>query len=358
MKGLPFQSFVLAAAVCYSGVLTGAPLGRILEWEYDLSSLPASQSGGIATSAHVVMSNVVITSAGLRSGLVVRSNGEIVPYGRVILPAWLTNVSAISIGETVVALKRDGTVTNFGGRDMTWASTPPGLSNVVAVSAGTGHCLALKRDGVVVGWGDKRLSRGVPAGVTNIVAVGARPSINGRDIALKSDGTVLEWSLNGPIEAGRYPVMENGVVTGYTSKLVDVLAVDGLSNVVRIAIGDEYGAAGPARGFSLALKSDGTVFGWGANGQGQATGITSTNAPFSDRGLVTVGGQLLSNVVAIAAGYYGLALKSDGAVVSWGYVGRRQVAVPGGLGHVVAIAAEGNSYYALVTNSDEPSAGK
>lgn len=50
---------------------------------------------------------------------------------------------------------------------------------------------------------------------------------------------------------------------------------------------------------SLALKSDGTVVGWG-NGSG---------------GTIPPG---LESVVSIAAGDHSLALKSDGTVVAWG----------------------------------------
>ena len=66
-----------------------------------------------------------------------------------------------------------------------------------------------------------------------------------------------------------------------------------LSDVTAIAAGF---------GYSLALKSDGTVVAWGSNARGQAS--------------VPAG---LSGVTAIAAGYYhSLALKSDGTVVAWG----------------------------------------
>jgi hypothetical protein len=96
-----------------------------------------------------------------------------------------------------------------------------------------------------------------------------------------------------------------------------------LSNVVAIAAGGYH---------SLALKSDGTVVGWGYNDEGEATPPEG-----------------LSNVVAIAAGgYHSLALKSDGTVVGWGYNDEGEATPPEGLSNVVAIAA-GYSFSLAIT---------
>ena len=54
---------------------------------------------------------------------------------------------------------------------------------------------------------------------------------------------------------------------------------------------------------NLALKSDGTVVGWGSDFIGSGATIPPPG---------------LSNVVAIAAGGHSLALRSDGTVVGWG----------------------------------------
>ena len=84
--------------------------------------------------------------------------------------------------------------------------------------------------------------------------------------------------------------------------------------------------------FSLALKSDGTVVGWGDNAYGQAT--------------LPPG---LSIVIAIAAGTdHGLALKSDGAVVAWGYNYQGATNVPAVLTNVTAVAAGYSHSLAIV----------
>ena len=66
-----------------------------------------------------------------------------------------------------------------------------------------------------------------------------------------------------------------------------------LTNINQIAAGDIH---------SLALKSDGTIAGWGDNRHGQAT-------PPEEK-----------DFIAIAAGdLHSLGLKSDGTIVGWGY---------------------------------------
>jgi len=89
-----------------------------------------------------------------------------------------------------------------------------------------------------------------------------------------------------------------------------------------------------AKQVGVALKQDGTVVAWGDNTVGQ------TSLPAG-----------LSNVVAVAAGYYhSLALRSDGTVVAWGNNGSGQTNVPAGLSNVVAIA--GGDSHSLALRSD------
>src|SRR6185312_1603769 len=112
--------------------------------------------------------------------------------------------------------------------------------------------------------------------------------------ALKSDGTVWSWGSNGFGQLG------NG---GYTSTTTPVQTT--ITGVVAIS---SWSA------FTLALKSDGTVWGWGTDYSGElGDGGSNTNRPSPVRTLN------LTNVVAIANGWiHGLAVKSDGTVWTWG----------------------------------------
>jgi alpha-tubulin suppressor-like RCC1 family protein len=77
-----------------------------------------------------------------------------------------------------------------------------------------------------------------------------------------------------------------------------------LDAVTSIAAGDEH---------SLALRSDGTVWAWGANASGQLGDGTT------DRRTQPARVEALDNVRGIAAGHaFSLALKADGSVWAWG----------------------------------------
>jgi hypothetical protein len=136
------------------------------------------------------------------------------------VPAGLSNVVAISAGDAhSLALQNDGTVVAWGDifNSSGWAPeiVPTGLSNVVAISAGYDHSLALKNDGTVVAWGDNNDGLGnfcgqsvVPAGLSNVVAISAGGY---HSLALKNDGTVVAWGYNGDGEC-TVPAGLNGVV--------------------------------------------------------------------------------------------------------------------------------------------------
>ena len=86
-----------------------------------------------------------------------------------------------------------------------------------------------------------------------------------------------------------------------------------VSNIVAISAGSYH---------SLLLCSDGTVIGLGDNFFGEAVGFTN-ELPYRANGKVRIGGAVLSNVVSIATGRtFSLALKNDGTVVGWGQQAR------------------------------------
>ena len=113
-------------------------------------------------------------------------------------------------------------------------------------------------------------------------------------MAVKDDGTVWAWGLNDQGQLG------DGTSTNSNLPV----QVSGLTGVTSVAGGAYY--------HSLALKNDGTVWGWGYGFYGQLGNGANANSSVP----VEV---LLTGVTAIAAGgHHSLALLSDGTVRAWG----------------------------------------
>jgi alpha-tubulin suppressor-like RCC1 family protein len=280
----------------------------------------------------------------------------------------LANVMEVSGGQShSLMLKADGTVWSCGyngygqlGDGTTIKRTSPVqvLSGVSKVQAGSMHSLVLKLDGSIWSWGyGLRGERGdgttnkvqtTPVQVLNLTGMTDVAGGGTHSIGLKSDGTVWTWGYNlyGQLGLGYTNSFENtpvnvpslsGIIRiaagnthttvlkndgtvwsfgrnlsgqlgdGTTAQRATPVRVSGLSGVVDIA-------AGPEGGHTLALKSDGTVWAWGAANDGQLGEGTNVS-----KRLTPVQVTNLNQVAAIAAGAsHSLAMKSDGTVWVWG----------------------------------------
>lgn len=182
-----------------------------------------------------------------------------------------------------------------------------GLSGVTAIAGSGDNGYALRSDGTVWGWGYNYAGQIGPrttpddvvnlpvriAGVDNVTAIATD---GGTAHALRSDGTVWSWGSNFSGELGI------GTTGGASSTPVQVV---GLTDVTAIVAGGDT---------RYALRSDGTVWSWGSNAEGQlgngsGTGMSGTAAPVRD----------LTGVVAVAAAYRtGFAVLADKTVLAWG----------------------------------------
>ncbi len=254
----------------------------------------------------------------------------------------------------VVALKGDGTVLAWGANALggvgdgtfTTRLSPvqvSGLgagSGVTAVATGLSHSVAAKADNSVWAWGSNNNSNlgnpsvvgpsNVPVPVSNLGPGSGVIALAGGGnftLALKSDGSVWGWGNNNTGQLGigstttqPVPVQVKG--PGGTGFLAGVIAI----------------SAPPVGGgtFALALKSDGTVWAWGINTNGQlgdGTVVTRTT-PVQVQGL--------TGIVGIdAAGTHALALRADGAVFAWGSNANGQLGTGNNSASTVALAVSG-----------------
>jgi alpha-tubulin suppressor-like RCC1 family protein len=203
----------------------------------------------------------------------------------------------------------------------------PGLTDVVAVAAGSGCSFAVRRNWQLLAWGlnagngllgttpqsfvETRASwapnSNVP--VPLAVAFDAVDVVAGDShvLALTRDGRVFAWGRGdkGQLGVGPMPIIQFKTRTPAAMPYMAYpLPVPGLTEVAAVSAG---------RTHSLALMKDGTVRAWGENRWGElGDGTTITrNAP------VPVAG--LRGAVAVAAGSgFSLAVLGDGTVMSWG----------------------------------------
>jgi alpha-tubulin suppressor-like RCC1 family protein len=225
-------------------------------------------------------------------------------------------VAEVSTGEFhTCARKTDGTLWCWGydadgelGDGTTNGSFPPEQvsTNVAQVSTGYLHTCAVKSDGSVWCWGQNgsgQLGDGTTTTRTSPVPVmglgGPVTQVSAGDdhtCALKSDGTVWCWGGNVLGQLG----------DGTTSGRATPAAVPALgSAVVEVSANDQ---------FACARKTDGTLWCWGGNTDGELGNGTLNNATTPVQ--VTALGNSVAEVSAGDNG--GCALKTDGSLWCWG----------------------------------------
>src|ERR1041384_3913153 len=232
------------------------------------------------------------------------------------------------VGGFTVALKADGTVWTWGDNQLgelgngttSDRATPgqvPGLNNVVAIAAGGAYAGAVRSDGTVWMWGwnlhgqlgdGTTTLRPTPVQVVGLSSIVAINLGGNHSLALKSDGTVWAWGLNCCGQLG----------DGTTSEQHAPVQVVGPSNVVAIAAGGRQDDSCNEEGHSIALKSDGTMWAWGLNNNGQLGDGTTTCR--------SVPVQVKTGVIELDAGWHHTVaiVGTNGQVWTWGanYVGQ------------------------------------
>jgi alpha-tubulin suppressor-like RCC1 family protein len=179
------------------------------------------------------------------------------------------------------------------------------LSNVVAMAAGSFAALAVDADGQAWSWGynfDGRLGVGSSDYMLHVSYPVPIPKLtNVSDVAMGLR-SAFALKTDGTVWAWGFNGNCQSGSRAFENKNSPV-KVSGLSEVKQIAV---------STNFALALKTDGTVWGWGAGyyiGQDSVSDICTPVKIDS-----------LSNVTSIAAGdSSGYAVRDDGTVMAWGF---------------------------------------
>ena len=280
--------------------------------------------GGIGDHTLFVLDNGQVQGWGkndagqLGTGVTGMSN----PSAQTAVANWsLEGMIAIDAGYgQSIALKADGTVWTWGsdnsgelGDDLTSAnkSTPVQVTgfyrNIVAIAAGSYHCLALDSNGQVWSWGNDGNGQ---LGDDTAIANKYTPVLAGsgtycraigaggyHSLAVTYYGSVVAWGWNGYGQLGN-----NSTTTSAT-----VVNVSGLTDVWQVTGG---------WGHSLALKADGDVCSWGLDSSG---GLGDDATFLNKSSPVPITGAGVFAVISIAGGqYHSLCAKVFTLDYSWG----------------------------------------
>ncbi len=230
------------------------------------------------------LSGVVASAASWYHSLALKSDGSVWAWGQNLLG---------QLGDTTTTQRRDPVQVN-------------GIANAIAIAAGPYHSIALKDDGTVWGWGRIDMQLGVDPfstaystsavqipGLTQVVAIAAG---SGMSVALRSDGTVWTVGSNTGAQLG----------VGHRENSAVPLQVPGLSDIVHVAT---------FNGHMYAVKKDGTLYEWGTTPYG--TGL-NPNEPSTWVLSPRIISNLPSVGHVAPGGYHSVIYKNDGALSSWG----------------------------------------
>jgi alpha-tubulin suppressor-like RCC1 family protein len=185
------------------------------------------------------------------------------------------------------------------------------MEEVVAISAGESHALAIQSDGSLWAWGWNRygqLGNGTTEGSNvpirifeNAVSVSAGSSFS---MAIKADGSLWAWGSNhaGQIGDGTYEDR--------------YFPVKVMSEV--IAIASSSGLGGGVGSFNMAIRNDGSLWTWGGQRFGQ---LGDGRIGEDHRNIITQPTpiKIMEDVVAIsAASTHAMAICADGNLWAWG----------------------------------------
>ena len=195
------------------------------------------------------------------------------------------------------------------------------------IDGGNDHSIALRCDGTIRTWGKNdngqlgigAFGAGSPIAVqvvdtdgvgfiTNAIAVAAGAF---HSLAILGDGTVITWGDNSRGQIGNGTIVDRNRPTVVNGLPLPAIAIAG-------GLGNTSG--GGFEGLhSVAVLTDGSVWAWGANENGQLGDNSTIDrlAPVQVRGVGNIG--FLANVVDVKAGRtHTIALVNDGTVRAWG----------------------------------------
>jgi len=311
--------------------------GTLWAWGYNVDGRLGDGTTDTARSPVRIGSdsNWVSIVAGSSFSFAIKSDGSLWAWG---------NNSGCRLGPCGTTI----TPTRISNTPDTWLQLMPG--------ALSGHALALRRDGTLWAWGNNshgQLGNGVSGGQTQIFSqIGFEKNWTGataggpHTIALKLNGSIFAWGSNDKNQLGYWTqnnadnpsprlvtplklaggphhslaVAPDGTLWVWGRSEYGELGLGALTRLAqvptRLGSDSDWSTVSAGQHFSVALKSDGTLWAWGRDIGVLAGTTTETPAKIGQD----------SDWAEIAAGWdHVLALKNDGSMWAWGNNDRGQL---------------------------------
>ena len=267
-------------------------------------------------------------------------------YNKITPIKIMDDVVSVSVGWShTMAVKSDGSLWVWGsnnagqlGNGTTINSYKPIkiMDDVSFVSAGWDYSMAIKIDGSLWSWGSNlynslgdgtRVDRLTPIKIMDNVSFVSAGGYH--TMAIKTDGSLWGWGVNDVGQLGDGTVSDGPV---NNSKSTPIKIMD---DVVYVATGatDIIGSSIKI-GYTLAVKSDGSLWSWGGNRHGQLGDGTRTTYNY-DTWIHNINDRyapvkIMDGVSNVSAGeFHVVAVKKDGSLWVWGENGGGYLGVIG-----------------------------
>ncbi len=252
-KQVPELKNVVAVAAGYQYSLALTEDGKVWAWGINQFGQLGDGTLDLKRSTPKQVANldtVIAISAGAEHCLALRKDGTVWAWGNNLFGALGNSSTGLTSRIPVQVMK---------------------LTNVIAIAGGRYHSLALKKDGTVWAWGDNGYGQAgqgskisilykIPVLVPNLNNVIAITSGYNHNLALTNDGKIWAWGYNNQGQLGDGTNQEKE-----SPKELSNLT----NNIVAIAAGG---------GHSIALLNNGTVRSWGNNNNGQLGNKSKTDS--------------------------------------------------------------------------------
>ncbi|HET9730281.1 MAG TPA: hypothetical protein VFR41_12700 [Acidimicrobiia bacterium] len=292
VRGLPSDVVAIAAGSNHGLAVTAR--GTVFAWGHNKSGqLGDGSRTDRTTPAEIAgLQNVRAIAAGFGFSMALEADGTVL--------AWGNNQSG-QLGDGNAPEDHDRPAPVHGLR---------AGSGVVEIAAGSSFALVRKADGSVWAWGNGTSgqvgdgTKGKQSAPTQVRGLGPGSQVVGisaggaHALAVKADGSVVAWGHNASGQLG------DGTIADRATPVV----VRGLDAIVAVSAGFS---------FSVAVDKNGAVFAWGNNKSGEAGDGTAPKDHHVPVHIATFGGAVRIDAVA-AGGSHVVAVAHDGTLWAWG----------------------------------------